>query len=203
MVDIDIPYRWILVGVFLADISISAYYRRKAKKGGSAISRKEEGALALFVRLAIAGPLYGSLILYMINPGWMQWSAVDLSEWIRIAGVMLLLATVPITYQVMSTIGVNISETVLVKENHTLVTSGIYRRVRHPLYSDGLILFGGAVLVSGNWFIGLFLAVAIIALNVYVIPMEEEHLIEEFGEEYISYMQQTGKLLPRLSYSDN
>lgn len=202
MLNTVIPYRCILAAVFLADISISIYYRRKAKKGGNNIFRKEEGVLLIFARLAVAGPLYGSLIAYMINPGWMLWSVVNGPEWTRIMGMILLFITVPLTYQVMKTIGSNISETVLIKENHKLITTGVYHWVRHPLYSDGLMLFGGAVLVSGNWFMGLFLAISIIALNAYVIPKEEKHLIKKFGEEYLNYMQRTGKLIPKLFYPD-
>ncbi|MDX1617803.1 MAG: isoprenylcysteine carboxylmethyltransferase family protein [Balneolaceae bacterium] len=191
-------YRGILIVVFVTDFLISAYYRRKAKKSGRAISRKEEGSAALAARLAVALPLYGSLIAWMIEPAWMQWAALAVSEWIRFAGTILLIGTVPLTFWVMRTIGSNISETVLTKEEQKLVTTGPYRWIRHPLYTDGLLLFGGAVLVSGNWFLGAFTVLAGVAVLLFVIPKEEEQLIQTFGDQYVQYRQQTGRLIPRL-----
>lgn len=195
------PYRWVLVAVFVIDMLISGYYRRKTKKSGSAISRKAEGFVLMAGRLAIAGPLYGSLLAYMINPGWMEWSAFDVTDWVKFGGSLVLIATVPLTYWVMRSIGSGISETVLTKKDQRLVTSGPYRRVRHPLYTDGLLLFTGAVCVSGNWFIGSFTVIAAVVLLLVVIPKEEDQLIKKFGDEYRTYRQGTGRLIPKISGS--
>lgn len=191
-------YRIIVIFVFVTDLFISGYFRRKAEKSGNPISRKEEGVAALAARLALAVPLYGSLIAWMIEPGWMRWSALPVPEWLKLAGSLVLIGTVPFTWWVMRSIGSNISPTVLTKEDQKLITSGPYRRIRHPLYTDGLLLFFGAVLVTGNWFIGIFTLIAGMAVWFIVIPEEEARLMETFGEEYVHYRRRTGRLIPRL-----
>ncbi len=97
------------------------------------------------------------------------------------------------------TIGRNVTETVLTKADHALVTTGPYRWMRHPLYAMGGALFGAVGLMSASWFIlgGACLAVAV--LRVVIVPREEHALIAKFGDEYRAYMNRTGGLVPSVS----
>ena len=94
-------------------------------------------------------------------------------------------------------LGKNITDTVVTRRDHTLVTTGPYRWVRHPFY----LATGAAVvansLVTANWFLALTsgLAFGLIVLRTRI---EEEKLIERFGDDYRSYMNRTGRFLPRL-----
>ena len=190
-------FRWILIAVFVSSISISAYYRRKARQSET-IARGEEGGLFILLRLVFALPLFLSVLAYMINPAWMDWSSAPVPTWLRWMGAVLGVAVVPLTYWVFRTIGRNISETVLTKETHELVTDGPYRWVRHPLYVAGSLLFVTASLLAANWFIGGITVVVIVMIVLVVIPKEEANLVETFGEAYRAYMKRTGRLLPRL-----
>jgi protein-S-isoprenylcysteine O-methyltransferase Ste14 len=80
-------------------------------------------------------------------------------------------------------------------ENQRLVTDGIYRHIRHPLYLGEITrnigiplilssVYGFAIVFIGNLFLLLR------------IPIEERMLIEEFGQEYEEYMKKTKKLIP-------
>ena len=102
----------------------------------------------------------------------------------------------PSVYWVLTTLGSNVSETVLTKERHELVTSGPYRWVRHPLYTTGIALFLGIGLMAANAFLLLWSFVALAGVLLVVIPREETALVERFGEEYRSYRARTGALLP-------
>ena len=104
----------------------------------------------------------------------------------------------PVLYWVVSTLGRNISETVLTKEDHSLVTQGPYRWVRHPLYSVATILFVSLGIVAANWFIIVMALVIIIGIALVVIPKEEAQLKSKFGDEYSEYMKGTGMLVPRV-----
>jgi protein-S-isoprenylcysteine O-methyltransferase Ste14 len=95
-------------------------------------------------------------------------------------------------------LGPNVSETVLTKARQDLVTSGPYGHVRHPLYATGVVLFVSLGLMAGNWFILLFALVALLAVRLVVIPLEEGALLATFGADYRSYRQRTGALWPRL-----
>jgi protein-S-isoprenylcysteine O-methyltransferase Ste14 len=100
---------------------------------------------------------------------------------------------------VLRALGQNVSETVLTKEHHQLVTGGPYRWVRHPLYTSGLALFFALGLMAGSWFVLLATLIAFGLLRVLVIPREEQALLAKFGEGYWNYMQRTGRLVPRVT----
>ena len=191
-------FRWILLLVFLANISISAYFRWKARQAGETIGRAEEGALLVILRLVFTLPLFLAILAYVINPAWMAWSSVAAPVWVRWLGAVLGLGIVPFTYWVFRTIGRNISETVLTKQAHELVTDGPYRWVRHPLYTVGTLLLVSVSLLTANWFIGGMTVLAITMIILVVIPREEANLIETFGDAYRAYQKKAGRLLPRL-----
>ena len=191
-------FRWIVLLVFIANIGISGYFRYRARQSGETIGRAEEGALLIVMRLVFTLPLLLSILAFVINPSWMAWSSVAVPEWVRWLGAMLGLGIVPFTYWVFRTIGRNISETVLTKETHQLVTDGPYRWIRHPLYTVGSLLLTAISLLTANWFIGAMTLLAIVMIIVVVIPREEANLIETFGDAYRAYKKHTGMLLPGL-----
>lgn len=150
------------------------------------------------MRLLIATPFYLAFIAYMVNPEWMGWSAVALPTWLRWLAAAAGLGMLPALYWVVSALGRNISETVLTKESHRLVTRGPYRWVRHPLYSVSTIIFVSLGILAANWFIIIMALLAIVGIALVVIPREEAHLIRRFGAEYREYMKRTGMLAPRV-----
>ena len=141
-----------------------------------------------------------SVALYAVRPDWMDWASVELPSglgWIRWVGAGIALACPPLAEWVFSNLGRNVSETVLVKRDHELVTTGPYRWVRHPLYSTGLLLFGGIGLMNASWIVLLLVAITAVGVLAVVIPREEEALTARFGDEYRALVRRTGRLLPR------
>ncbi len=92
--------------------------------------------------------------------------------------------------------GKNLTDTVHVRADATLVTSGPYRWVRHPYYVSTALLIASVTLLTANWFIGLS-GLVCLALLVLRTPKEEQKLIERFGDDYRRYMETTGRFLPR------
>lgn len=191
-------FRWLALAIFAGSLAISAYRRAQARRAAGTIPRREEPAGLIAGRLAVSLPLFGGVFCYLANPAWMEWSSLALPVWIRWAGVGLGVLVVPAVYWVLTTLGANVSETVLTKASHQLVTNGPYRWVRHPLYTAGILLFASMGLIAANWFILLCAAAAAVAIRFAVVPREERELIEKFGEEYRRYRDGTGALLPRL-----
>jgi protein-S-isoprenylcysteine O-methyltransferase Ste14 len=128
----------------------------------------------------------------------MAWASFSLPPWARWTGVALGLQVVPSVYWVLTTLGANVSETVLTKQQHALVTTGPYRWVRHPLYTAGIALFVSIALMAANWFILLWAIVTVVAVWLIVIPREEAHLVATFRDRYRRYRRETGSLLPLL-----
>jgi protein-S-isoprenylcysteine O-methyltransferase Ste14 len=114
------------------------------------------------------------------------------------AGVLLFVFTLWLLWRAHTDLARSWSAVVQIKRDQQLVTEGIYTHVRHPIYSAHLLWGAAQVLLIHNWlcvFVGFALIVAIMSLR---IPREEKLLLEQYGEEYRSYMQRTGALLPRL-----
>jgi len=186
--------------IFFVAASISIYHRRRADQvGGEKISLKDEG-LPILLALRLGGLVFWvSMFAYLIHPAWLDWSRVDLPDWLRWLGVAMGVAGDFLAYWVFTSLGNNVTPTVVTRKNATLVTHGPYRWIRHPLYLMGLLAYFGFALLAENWFLAILSVLAFYLLNLRL-PKEEAHLIERFGDEYRSYMQRTGKFLPRLNF---
>ena len=191
-------YRVAFALILFSCLGVSATYRLRARRAAGVIPRRDEGTALVMARLFLALPLAAGLFTYLIRPDWMAWSSLDLPAWVRATGVVLGAALVPAFVWMFRSIGSNISETVLTRRDHRLVTHGPYRWVRHPLYALGFLLLLSLGLISGSWFILGFSIIALVAINGVVIPREEANLIGSFGDEYRDYMTRTGRFVPKL-----
>lgn len=190
--------RWLALAIFLAALAVSTWHRRRARRDGGTIPRRSEPAGLIAGRLLVALPLFGVVVAWLANPRWMAWAALDLPPWAGWLGVALGLLVVPTLDRVLAALGPNVSETVLTKPDHRLVTHGPYRRVRHPLYTTGIALFLSLALIAANAFLLAWTLVALLAIRLVVVPREEAELEARFGEEYRRYRARTGALLPRV-----
>jgi len=93
-------------------------------------------------------------------------------------------------------LGANWSITLEVREKHTLVTQGVYRQVRHPMYTALLLYSVGQALVLPNYVAGPSYGVTMALLVALRIGPEERMMLEEFGKDYQEYMAQTKRLVP-------
>jgi protein-S-isoprenylcysteine O-methyltransferase Ste14 len=83
-----------------------------------------------------------------------------------------------------------------IKKNHELVTTGVYEKIRHPMYAAHLLWAMAQLLLLQNWIVGPAFLVASIPLYVARIPREEEMMLDKFGEEYRRYAERTGRVMP-------
>ena len=95
-------------------------------------------------------------------------------------------------------LGKNFSLTAETREEQTLVTTGVYKKIRHPMYTAHFIWAIAQAMLLQNWIAGPAFLIASFPLYLYRIPREEEMMIKEFGNEYRNYMENTGRLLPKL-----
>ncbi|MDA2933323.1 isoprenylcysteine carboxylmethyltransferase family protein [Acidobacteria bacterium AH-259-D05] len=190
-------FRFILILGFAVIVPIGAYHRIKSQATGEKLDRRQEGIFILVTLrpIAIAGMV--GLVTYMINPALMAWSSVALPNWSRWAGVMLGITGGLLLAVTFRTLGKNLTDTVVTRATHTLVTRGPYRWVRHPFYLATALAVVANSLVTANWFLALTGGISF-GLLVLRTRIEEEKLIERFGEDYKEYMKRTGRFLPRL-----
>jgi protein-S-isoprenylcysteine O-methyltransferase Ste14 len=93
-------------------------------------------------------------------------------------------------------LGRNWSVTLELRDRHSLVTSGVYRHVRHPMYSAFWLWAIAQALLLPNWVAGPAGLVGFGTLFFLRIGREEQLMIEAFGDEYRDYMRRTSRVLP-------
>ena len=92
-------------------------------------------------------------------------------------------------------LGTNLTDTVVTRRAHTLVTHGSYRWVRHPFYDAIALLILAICLIAANWFL-LVTGSVVLLLLVLRTRTEEEQLVARFGDGYRAYMRHTGRFVP-------
>ena len=115
-----------------------------------------------------------------------------------IAGTVCLAVGLWLFHESHADLGTNWSITLEVRERHQLVTEGIYRQVRHPMYLALLLYSLGQALVLPNWVAGPSYLVAFGLLFALRVGPEERMMREEFGKDYEAYVARTKRLIPGL-----
>lgn len=116
-------------------------------------------------------------------------------EWMRLAGLAVFAAGTALRVATMVALGRMFSLRVSVEEDHRLVTTGFYSRVRHPSYTSVVVLCIGIALAFRSWFWAALIPTMLFGITRRMI-VEERFLSEHFGDEYRAYMARTKRLVP-------
>jgi protein-S-isoprenylcysteine O-methyltransferase Ste14 len=111
-------------------------------------------------------------------------------------GVLVTALGVGISIWARVSLGANWSGTVTLKRDHELIRKGLYRWIRHPIYTGMLVGFAGTELIKGH--ASGVLGIALLWLSFYIKARREENFLrQEFGEGFEEHARQTGMFLPR------
>jgi protein-S-isoprenylcysteine O-methyltransferase Ste14 len=114
-------------------------------------------------------------------------------------GIALMIAGLWLFYRSHVDLGTNWSITLQVRENHRLMTNGVYRKIRHPMYASMFLLGIAHLLFVPNWIVGPAYLVSFWILYAIRVGREERMMLDRFGAEYEEYRKRTGRVVPRLS----
>jgi protein-S-isoprenylcysteine O-methyltransferase Ste14 len=196
--DLDATFRPFVVAGFLLVILIAVPFRLRSQASGEKLDRTQEG-VAMMIVLRLAGmAVWGAVIAFMIDPALMAWSSLALPADVRWTGAGLVIATAALLIWTLRSLGPNLTDTVVTRTVHALVTRGPYRWVRHPFYDCMALFILAIALMMANWFV---MASGIFTFMLLAIRSrtEEDKLLERFGEPYRAYRAATGRFLPKLS----
>lgn len=115
---------------------------------------------------------------------------------IIIAGFVLFILNSILRYQAITTLGAFYNPRVAIYQEHTLVTAGIYSRIRHPMYLSAILNAVTISLVFSSWGALLIILFAVLPAVVYRIRIEEEFMLRHWGSEYREYMENSKKMIP-------
>ena len=192
----DATFRLVLIVGFPAVVLVLLYHRIKSWASGEKLDRRQEGLFILATLRPVGLMLWLGVIAYMVNPAWMAWSSVPLPAWLRWTGVGVFATATALLTWTLCGLGTNLTDTVVTRRAHTLVTHGPYRFVRHPFYDSTALLILAIALTAANWFL-LLTGCVVLCLLVVRTRTEEEKLMARFGDAYGAYMMRTGRFVPR------
>jgi protein-S-isoprenylcysteine O-methyltransferase Ste14 len=196
MMPADEPFHTLLLAIVVVVFPVMFYHRLRSHTR-EALDRTQEGVMMLVTLRLIGVATLIAVTLYLINPGALVWAAAPFPEWLRWTGIAAGFAGGMMGIWTVRTLGPNLTDTVVTRQNHTLVLAGPYRWVRHPFYGSIALLFGGFALGGANWLL-LTAAVLVMTLLVVRTDREEERLVWRFGDAYREYMQHTNRFVPPL-----
>jgi len=178
---------------FIAGSVIRAIYKGK-NRDNKIIADNETVTDMLLLVLAGIGMIVIPL-LYLLTP-WLKFADYNLPEWAGWMGAAVFVIALWLLWRSHAEIGRNWSAKLEIKEDHSLITKGVYRYVRHPMYAAHWIWGIAQALLLENWVAGMALLVFFVPLYLVRVPREEHMMIEQFGEKYQSYMNRTGRIIP-------
>ena len=189
---------WIAKAVVLAATVIMMAIRglhgqrsRSVKVAKSYKTRLETGLLVL----AWVGFL--TPLIWVASPAF-RFAEYSLHAVPLAAGIMCYVIGLWLFYRSHADLGTNWSITLEVREGHRLITQGVYRRVRHPMYSALALYSVGQALVIPNWVAGLSNLIVFAVLFALRVGAEEKMMAQQFGNEYAAYTARTKRLIPRV-----
>lgn len=133
-----------------------------------------------------------------IFTNWLNIFDFNLNSTIRIICSVVLIANIFLFYYVHKELNDNWSAILEVKENQKLIKTGIYKYIRHPMYTQSWIWVIMQGMVASNYFVLIFGVITWGLMYFTRVFSEEKMMIDEFGNEYIEYMKETGRLLPKI-----
>jgi len=170
---------------------VRAPHIRRASQIDRAASHETRGdrVLVALVSLGLVLPglwLFGALAFADVTAGPLRLAA----------GAACLAAGLYVLHRSHADLGTNWSNTLELKDGHTLVTRGVYRRVRHPMYAALLLHGVGQALVVPNFVAGPSFLVPFAVLVAVRLKTEEQMMRDAFGAQWDAYAAVTRRLLP-------
>jgi protein-S-isoprenylcysteine O-methyltransferase Ste14 len=136
-----------------------------------------------FVYVATGFPLFAD---YRFRP---------MQAWL---GLVLAIAAFAMFFATHRALGRNWSVSLDVRQDHRLITEGVYRHVRHPMYTAFWLWAVAQALLLPNWVAGLSGLLGFGILYFLRVGQEEQLMLDTFGDDYRAYMARTKRLIPGL-----
>lgn len=160
-----------------------------------AVKQSRYGALDVALVTLVGVGLVLLPLLWVATP-WLDGAGYPLCPTAWAAGLAVYALGLWLLHRSHADLGRNWSNTLQVREGHTLVTGGVYRRMQHPMYSALLLHGVGQALVIPNLVAGPAFLVAFALLVATRLGPEERMLRDEFGEAHAAWARATRRLIP-------
>jgi len=188
------PWNLVFLFGFIAYVVIRGIFEQRIKSNEKVVSRIDGRDRFLILIMLVGGLLLP--VVYLFTP-WLGFADYRLPAFVPWFGAAVMVAALWLFWHSHANLGQNWSRTLEIRKGHQLVTHGVYRSIRHPMYASIWLFSLAQGLLLQNWLAGWSAFVAFAIMYFVRMPQEERMMCEFFGQEYSDYMQRTGRLFPR------
>ena len=165
---------------------------RSRKKAEQHVSPTENILLILLTITTGILPL-----IYSVT-NWLAFANYTLPIWLGWTGIFIMACSLFVFWRAHYDLKSNWSPSLELYEGHTLITNGIYKYIRHPMYASLLLANIAQILLIQNWIAGPISIIMFILFYKFRSSAEEKMMMEKFGDQYREYKKTTGGILPKL-----
>jgi protein-S-isoprenylcysteine O-methyltransferase Ste14 len=183
------PYCWLFFAAFL--YSYVPEFGLVARSRPAQGEKADRGSMTLIMLAGWIG-MMGAFVVagfpkFLITQGQKAWFG---------AGLITLLSGSLLRRHCWRMLGEHFTGNVKASADQPVVQRGIYRWVRHPSYTGGMLMYLGTGLALTNWLSVLTITIAGAAAYAYRVRVEEQALQENLGGRYQEYMRRTKRFVP-------
>ncbi len=192
----DLLFRVIAMGLFVGARYVRWHARHLISWQASWPSMKRH-PLDTSVLIVLSLCWLTAVVIYLLVPQLVSAFTAPIPTWLRWCAAAAAVAGLALLWWSDRCLGENLSVTLRIRQDHTLVSRGPYSKVRHPIYGATLIYAAALGTITANYVLAAMIFVPMITLVALRLEREERMMIDQFGDAYRSYMQHTGRLFPR------
>ncbi len=190
----ELMFRIIFVLTYAIFGSIRIYYRKQTLGRESEKEESLRDPQTIFLSIVILA-YFTTMFIYILLPDWIFWAHLELHIIIRWFGVALGVLSIGLLTWIHQTLGRQYAAKLEIQKEHALIEAGPYNKVRHPMYTVFISFSLAVAFISSNLLILIFAILIAIPFH-WITQKEERMLTDQFGEDYLSYMDRTGRFLP-------
>ena len=187
------PPEIVFAAGFVVVFTIRAVYGRHRRKRTMVDVRVD-----LIERSLLAAVSIGMLVVpafFLFSP-WLGFADFAAPDWLAWPGAVLMVVSLILFWRSHVDLGRNWTPVLQIRKEHALVTRGVYKFLRHPMYAAHWLWGIAQALLLQNWLAGPALLICFLPLYLFRASREERMLLEHFGDEYRAYRSRTGRIIP-------
>jgi protein-S-isoprenylcysteine O-methyltransferase Ste14 len=186
-----------LVGLIIASVIRGRFtFRYRSKK-----YRINRDTFVDYLFLRLTGVAMIVPFVYIFS-GWLDFADYFLPYWTGWVGCVIFIAFCWLLWRSHMDLGENWTPTLAIRTGHTLQTGGVFAYIRHPMYAAHILWAIAQPLILHNWIAGFSLLLFVVPQYIIRVGKEERMMLDEFGDQYRRYMQTTGRIIPKIKWTN-
>ena len=190
-IDLNLIIKFVIMLFLFMWATYESYLTIRTAKKYSHIENRDKNSMIILYITIITGYGVGIPISFT------DYGAIEsYYPYLSFVGFLIMIAGMSIRLIAINTLNTQFTYAVKILDNHQLITSGIYKYIRHPSYlGQSLVILGSAIAFS-NYISIVILFIPFFFAVLYRISIEEKVLMNHFADAYLEYKKKTKLLIP-------